>query len=90
MSITITISDEVACVLGSGPEERERRARESIALELYREGRINLRAMGRLAGVGDYYWAADAFRTRFGVPLVDGVPEGADEQLDGMDRLIQA
>jgi len=87
VSVTITIPDEVARVLGSGREEREQCARESIALELYREGRISLRTMGRLAGVGEDYWAADAFRVRFSVPLVDG--EAADDHLEGIGRLLQ-
>jgi Uncharacterised protein family (UPF0175) len=69
MSITITIPEEVACVLGTGQAEREQGARESIALELYREGRITLRTMGRLAGVGDDFWAADAFRARHGLAV---------------------
>ena len=69
MGITITIPEEVACVLGNGQKEREQRACETIALELYREGRITLRMMGRLAGLGEDYWAADAFRIRHGLPI---------------------
>jgi len=87
MSVTISIPEEIARVLGSGSEEREQRARESIALELYREGRISLRTMGHLAGVGEDYWAADAFRVRFGVPLV--VEDPPDDQREGIDRLLQ-
>ena len=83
------IPDAVARVLGSGPEEREQRARESIALELYREGRISLRAMGRLAGVGDDYWAADAFRVRYGVPVVSGDTDDGESEFEGIDRLLQ-
>jgi len=86
MSVTISIPDEVARVLGSGPEEREQRARESIALELYREGRISLRTMGRLAGVGGDYWAADAFRVRYGVPIVSGETDDREGQVEGMER----
>jgi predicted HTH domain antitoxin len=52
MSLTISIPDEFADVLGASTEERERRAREALALELYREGKISLRRMGELAGVG--------------------------------------
>lgn len=69
MGITITIPEEVACILGTGQKEREQGACESIALELYREGRITLRTMGRLAGVGEDYWAADAFRVLHGLPV---------------------
>jgi hypothetical protein len=47
MSLTITIPDDFAAVLGATDEERERRAREALALELYREGRISLRRMDR-------------------------------------------
>ena len=71
MGITITIPEEVARVLGAGQAEREQRACETIALELYREGQISLRTMGMLAGLGDDYWAADAFRARHGLAVVD-------------------
>jgi len=79
MSITITIPDDIALVLGSAPQEREQRARETIALELYREGKITLRAMGRLAGVGEDYWAADAFRARHKMPALSPAEGGNDE-----------
>lgn len=69
MSLTISIPDEFADVLGSSNEEREQHAREAIALELYREGRISLRRMGELVGVGSDYWAADSFRAAHKAPL---------------------
>jgi predicted HTH domain antitoxin len=71
VSLTISIPDEFAAVLGATDEERERRAREAIALELYREGRISLRRMGRggLAGLGEDYWAADRLRAQYAVPM---------------------
>jgi predicted HTH domain antitoxin len=55
MSLTISIPDDFADVLGSSDQEREQRAREALALELYREGKISLRRMGELAGVGSDY-----------------------------------
>ena len=80
MTLIITMPDEMAAVLGGTPAERERRACEAIALELYREGRISLRTMGRMAGVGDDYWAAEQFRIRHGVPLSTGeTADTADE-----------
>ena len=69
MSFSISIPDEFADVLGSSTEERDRRAREALALELYRAGKISLRRMGRLAGVGDDYWAAENFRALHKAPL---------------------
>ena len=69
MSLTISIPDDIAAVLGASDEERARRTREALALELYREGRISLRRMGELAGVGGDYWAAEEFRIRNKVPL---------------------
>lgn len=69
MSLTISIPDEFADVLGSSTEEREQRAREALALELYREGKISLRRMGGLAGVGEDYWAAENFRALHKAPL---------------------
>jgi predicted HTH domain antitoxin len=52
MSPSISLPDDVAAMLGSSPQEREQRAREAVALELYRQGKISLRVMGELAGVG--------------------------------------
>lgn len=69
MSLTISIPDELAAMLGSTAEERERRARTALALELYREGKISLRRMGELAGVGADYWAADRLREEHGLAL---------------------
>jgi hypothetical protein len=89
MNLTITIPEEVAQVLGSGREEREQRARESIALDLYREGRITLRTMGRLAGVGDDYWAADAFRARHGLQ-VNALADAPDADQAAIARLLTA
>ena len=87
MSVTITIPDEVAQVLGNDIGEREQRARESIALELYREGKISLRMMGILANSGDDYWAADALRVRHGIPLVVGNIE--DENAETVARILE-
>lgn len=64
ISLTITIPDDPAAALGATDEEREQRAREALALELYREGRISLRRMGELAGAGSDFWAADQLRVR--------------------------
>jgi predicted HTH domain antitoxin len=69
MGLTISIPDDFADVLGSSHEERERRAREALALELYREGKISLRRMGELAGVGSDYWVAENFRILHKAPL---------------------
>jgi predicted HTH domain antitoxin len=41
----------------------------AIALELYRQGKISLRVMGELAGVGSDYWAAENFRVQHKAPL---------------------
>jgi len=80
MTLTITMPDEVAAALGETTAERQQHAREAVALELYREGKITLRTLGKMAGVGDSYWAADAFRVSRGMPLaVDAVADGADE-----------
>lgn len=48
MSLTITIPDEFADVLGASVEEREQRARKALALELYREGKISAARGARL------------------------------------------
>ena len=43
MSLTISIPDGFADVLGVSAEERDRKVREALALELYREGEVTLR-----------------------------------------------
>jgi len=73
MSLSISIPDDFAEVLGATAEERDQRAREALALELYREGRISLRRMGELAGVGGDYWAAENFRIWKKAPLNDSI-----------------
>ncbi|HQW27740.1 MAG TPA: UPF0175 family protein [Verrucomicrobiales bacterium] len=69
MSLIIEIPEDIAVELESDATERIRQARELISLELYREGRISLRTMGRLAGAGSDYWSADAFRARYHMPV---------------------
>jgi predicted HTH domain antitoxin len=78
MTLTITLPDEVAAALGATTAERQQSAREAVALELYREGKITLRTMGKMAGVDDGYWAAEAFRVSRGVPLA-AAADCADE-----------
>lgn len=74
MSLTISLPDGFAEVLGATPEERERHAREALALQLYRDGKISLRRMGELAGVGGDYWAAESFRIQHNAPLNYSLP----------------
>lgn len=69
VNLTISIPDEFAALLGSSTGEQEQHAREALAVELYREGKISLRRMGELAGVGDDYWAADRLRVSREAPL---------------------
>ncbi len=69
MTLTVDIPDEMARSLGGSPDERSRCAREAIAIHLYREGRISLRVLGELVGVGNDYWSAEAFRIRHKLPL---------------------
>ena len=88
MSFTISIPDDLVAVLGSSPQEREKRAREAIALELYREGKISLRMMGELAGVGRDYWAAENFRIQHKVPL-NYSSEDLEADREAADRLLE-
>ena len=81
MPLTIEIPDEFAAELRARTADPAHEARELIALELYRQGRISLRAMGRLAGVGDDFWSADGFRVRHGMP----VSGAADDRPDDFD-----
>ena len=79
MSLTIEIPEDIAVGLGIDATERIRQARELISLELYREGRISLRTMGRLASVGSDYWSADAFRALHNMPVSGYPPREADD-----------
>lgn len=79
MPLTIEIPDELVTELGAHTSDPSRQARELIALELYREGRISLRAMGRLAGVGDDFWSADAFRVRHAMPVSGAAASDPDD-----------
>ena len=87
MSVTISIPDDFAEILGSTDAEREKHAREALALELYREGKISLRRMGELAGVGSDYWAAERFRVSRKAPLNYSV-EDLEADRKAADRLI--
>ena len=88
MSLTISIPDDFADVLGASAEERERRAREALALDLYREGKISLRRMGELAGVGGDYWAAENFRALHKAPLNYSV-EDLEADRQAAERLFK-
>lgn len=84
MPLTIEIPDDIAAELGSTAVERTRQARELIALELYREGLISLRTMGKFAGLGSEFWKADDFRAEHGLPV-----NGLDiENIDDLDSLL--
>ena len=73
MSLTISIPDDVAAVLGSSLEEREQNAREAIALELYREGKISLPEIGSNFGGRDHTTVLHACRQI--AKLRESVPE---------------
>jgi hypothetical protein len=86
MPLTIQIPDDIAIELGDDATERLKQARELISLELYREGRISLRTMGRLAGVGEDHWRADAFRARHEMP-VSGLCRNESDDLSAFSGL---
>ena len=88
MSLSISIPDDVAAMLGSSPQEREQRAREAIALELYRQGKISLRVMGEVAGVGSDYWAAETFRVQHKAPLNYSAEDLAADR-ESAERLLK-
>lgn len=69
MTLTLDIPDDLIQSLGDSQAECEQLAREAIAIQLYRLGKISLRGMGRLACVGDDYWSADSLRVKYGIPL---------------------
>ena len=82
MTISLDIPDDLVASLGSTSREQGQLVREALAVHLYREGRLSLRAMGRMADVGDDYFAADAFRERHELPTHAVDPESEETTLD--------
>jgi predicted HTH domain antitoxin len=87
MSLTISIPDEFADVLGASTEERDQRAREALALELYREGKISAAGGARLAGVDVVSF--QGVLTSHGIPRNYSVGDLHDD-LAALDRLLGA
>ncbi|MCC5845363.1 MAG: UPF0175 family protein [Verrucomicrobia bacterium] len=69
MTLTLDIPDDLVQSLGNNQAECEQLAREAIAIQLYRSGKITLRSMGRLSGAGDDYWSAETLRVKYDLPL---------------------
>jgi predicted HTH domain antitoxin len=87
MSLTITIPDDFAGLLGATPEERERRAREALALELYREGKVSAVAGSHLAGMD--LISFQGLLVQHGIPRNSTVKDLHDD-LATLDRLLGA
>lgn len=87
MSLTISIPDDFADVLGASDEERGRRAREALALELYREGKISAFAGARLAGTD--LLSFQGVLTERGIPRNYSVTD-LHADLAALDRLLGA
>ncbi len=85
MILTISIPDDVAGVLGATDEDRERRACEALALELYREGKVSAVSGARLTGrdVVSFQGLLD----EHGIPRNYSVNDLHDD-LAALDRLI--
>jgi predicted HTH domain antitoxin len=87
MSLMISIPDDFADILGSTAEERERSAREALALELYREGRISAGGGARL--VGTDLLSFQEILAAQGIPRNYSVGDLHDD-LAALDRLLGA
>ena len=87
MSLTISIPDAFASVLGATTEERERRAREALALELYREGKISAVAGSHLTGMD--LLSFQGLLADHGIPRNYTVKDLHDD-LATLDRLLGA
>lgn len=85
MSLTITIPDEFADVLGASAEEREQRAREALALELYREGKISAARGARLTGTD--LLSFQTLLANLGIPRNYSVRDLHDD-VAALDRLL--
>ena len=82
-SIQIAVEGDVVDLLGSSPEQVERRALEMIVLGLYRQHDISA---GRAAEILDQdEFAFIRWAGRLGVPYFDTTPEDWEQQL----RVIQ-
>lgn len=86
MTISLDLPDDLVASLGDTPSEQGRLVREALAVHLYREGRITLRAMGRMAGVGDDYWSAENFREQHRLPADLSAPEDDQAAMDLLRR----
>lgn len=87
MSLTITLPDDFSAVLGVTDEERERRAREALALELYREGKVS--------AVGGSHLAGTDLVTFQGALVEHGIPRNYSvrdlhDDLAALDRVLGA
>ena len=87
MSLTISIPDEFAEVLGSSADERDERAREALALELYREGKIS--ALGGARLMGTDLLCFQRILTERGIPRNYSVSDLHDD-LAALDRMLGA
>jgi len=87
MSLTISIPDEFAEVLGATDEERERRAREALALELYREGKISAVSGSHLTDMD--LIGFQGLLAEHGIPRNYSVKDLHDD-LAALDRLLGA
>jgi predicted HTH domain antitoxin len=85
MSLTISIPDDFAGVLGATDEERERRAREALALELYREGKISAERGARLTDTD--LVSFQSLLADLGIPRKYSVRDLHDD-LAALDRLL--
>ena len=87
MSLSISIPDEFADVLGATAEERERRAREAVALELYREGKVSAVGGSHLAGMDLVHFQGAL--VKHGIPRNYSVRDLHDD-LAALDRVLGA
>ncbi len=85
MSLTISLPDEFAAVLGATPEERERRVREALALELYRGGKISAVTGSHLTGTDVVSF--QGLLAKYCIPRAGSVKELHDD-LAALDRML--
>jgi hypothetical protein len=83
--IQLDVEEDVAELLGSSPEQIERRALEMIVLELYRRRELSVGRAAALLGLDQL--AFIRWSGSLGVPFFDMTAEEWEQELRAIDKM---